>query len=241
MTPLLSNQGTMLMSEDSVSHDSLAVRLTLIISRLLMGESLSISVLAKEFNVSTRTLRRDFNQRLIYLDIEHREGIYRLAQSLPGHRTDGDIIHFARVTHMAQFFPGLDSKLLSILLNKNEGSPYVVYHAPPKNMPTLFGGFYRITQAIMDSVIISLNVQGVQYHQLAPYRLIYYEGYWYLVGEYNLTIQVFLLFHITDVTLSRKRFVKKPTITELTMEVDFIMSLPHFQFVRNLLFNLNKK
>ncbi len=49
------------MSEDSVSHDSLAVRLTLIISRLLMGESLSISALAKEFNVTTRTLRRDFN------------------------------------------------------------------------------------------------------------------------------------------------------------------------------------
>lgn len=228
------------MSEDSMRHDSLAVRLTLIISRLLMGESLSINALAQEFNVSTHTLRQDFNQRLIYFDIEHREGIYRLVQSLPEHRTDADIIHFARVTHMAQFFPGLDSKLLSILLKKSEGSPYVVYHAPPKNMPTLFGGFYRITQAIMDSVHISLNEQGVQYHHLAPYRLIYYEGYWYLVGEYNLSIQVFLLFHITDVTLSRKRFVKKTAISELTMEVDFIMSLPHFQFVRNLLFNLNK-
>lgn len=229
------------MSEGSISHDSLAVRLTLIISRLLMGESLSISALATEFNVSTRTLRRDFNQRLIYLDIEHRDGVYRLAQSLPGHRTDADIIHFARVTHMAQFFPGLDRKLLSILLDKNEGSPYVVYHAPPKNMPTLFGGFYRITQAIMDSVTVSLNVQGIQYHHLSPYRLIYYEGDWYLIGEYNLNIQVLLLFHITDVTLNKKHFYKKLTITELTEDVEFIMSLPHFQFVRKLLFNLNKK
>src|SRR5471030_2116073 len=95
MTPLLSNQGTMLMSEDSVSHDSLAVRLTLIISRLLMGESLSISALEKEFNVSTRTLRRDFNQRLIYLDIEHRERITNLRNTLLGDP------HNAAVNHLA--------------------------------------------------------------------------------------------------------------------------------------------
>lgn len=225
------------MSEDIRQHDSLAARLTLIISRLMMGESLSISSLSKEFNVSTRTLRRDFNQRLIYLDIEHRDGIYRLAHSPPGRRNDGDILHFAKVTHMTQFFPGLDSKSLSILLNKKGCSPYVVYHAPPKSVPTLFGGFYRITQAIMDNVLISLNVQGEEYHQLAPYRLIYYEGYWYLAGEHNLSIQVFALIHITNVTLSQKQFIKKATITELTTEVDFIVSLPHFQFVRNLLFN----
>lgn len=59
-------------------HDRLSVRLSVIISRLLAGESLELKVLADEFGVSERTLQRDFQQRLIHLDLEHRSGSYRL-------------------------------------------------------------------------------------------------------------------------------------------------------------------
>ncbi len=48
-------------------HDRLAVRLSLIISRLVSGETLFIRKLATEFGVSERTLRRDFRERLMYL------------------------------------------------------------------------------------------------------------------------------------------------------------------------------
>ncbi len=41
-------------------HDRLAVRLSLIISRLVAGETLDLQVLATEFGVSVRTLRRTF-------------------------------------------------------------------------------------------------------------------------------------------------------------------------------------
>lgn len=43
-------------------HDRLAVRLSLIISRLVSGETLFIRKLATEFGVSERTLRRDFRE-----------------------------------------------------------------------------------------------------------------------------------------------------------------------------------
>jgi predicted DNA-binding transcriptional regulator YafY len=49
-------------------HDRLAVRLSIIISRLLAGETLSVQKLAAEFAVSPRTLRRDFRERLMYMD-----------------------------------------------------------------------------------------------------------------------------------------------------------------------------
>jgi predicted DNA-binding transcriptional regulator YafY len=48
-------------------HDRLAVRLSIIISRLLAGETLSVQKLAAEFAVSPRTLRRDFRERLMYM------------------------------------------------------------------------------------------------------------------------------------------------------------------------------
>lgn len=56
------------MTQAERRHDRLAVRLSLIISRLVAGETLSVRKLAAEFGVSVRTLRRDFRERLMYLD-----------------------------------------------------------------------------------------------------------------------------------------------------------------------------
>lgn len=57
------------MTQAERRHDRLAVRLSLIISRLVAGETLSVRKLAAEFGVSVRTLRRDFRERLMYLDL----------------------------------------------------------------------------------------------------------------------------------------------------------------------------
>ncbi|VUS61586.1 hypothetical protein SB6425_00358 [Klebsiella huaxiensis] len=59
-------------------HDRLAVRLSLIISRLIAGETLDMRRLSVEFGVSVRTLYRDFRERLIYLDLDCHNGCYRL-------------------------------------------------------------------------------------------------------------------------------------------------------------------
>lgn len=54
------------MSQTERRHERLAVRLSLIISRLVAGETLDMGLLAAEFGVSLRTLRRDFRERLMY-------------------------------------------------------------------------------------------------------------------------------------------------------------------------------
>ncbi|MEA3553878.1 MAG: HTH domain-containing protein [Campylobacterota bacterium] len=50
-------------------YDKILTRLTTILKRLNDGEALSIKDLAEEFNVSTRTIQRDFNERLISFPI----------------------------------------------------------------------------------------------------------------------------------------------------------------------------
>ncbi|HAV8219125.1 TPA: DeoR family transcriptional regulator, partial [Escherichia coli] len=62
------------MSQTERRHERLAIRLSLIISRLVAGETLDMDLLAAEFGVSNRTLRRDFRERLMYLDLEYRDG-----------------------------------------------------------------------------------------------------------------------------------------------------------------------
>lgn len=46
-------------------YDKILTRLTRILSKLNNGEALSVKELAEEFNVSTRTIQRDFNKHLI--------------------------------------------------------------------------------------------------------------------------------------------------------------------------------
>ncbi len=77
------------MTQAERRHDRLAVRLSLIISRLVAGETLNMARLAAEFGVSVRTLRRDFRERLMYLDLEYRRGQCRL-------RSTGEALSVAR-------------------------------------------------------------------------------------------------------------------------------------------------
>ena len=51
-------------------YDKILTRLTVILQRLYEGETLYVGALAKEFNVGTRTIQRDFNERLIRFPIE---------------------------------------------------------------------------------------------------------------------------------------------------------------------------
>ena len=97
-------------------YDRLAVRLSLIISRLVAGETLNMQKLATEFDVSVRTLYRDFRERLIYLDLECHQGCYRL-RSGAGPQGELDVLTFAHRTGIAGLFPGLDRRLVSLLLN----------------------------------------------------------------------------------------------------------------------------
>jgi hypothetical protein len=55
-----SNSRNYSMSAEEKQHDRMASRLAIIISRLFMGEKLSVQALSEEFAVSARTLRRDF-------------------------------------------------------------------------------------------------------------------------------------------------------------------------------------
>jgi predicted DNA-binding transcriptional regulator YafY len=45
-------------------HDTIATRLSLILTKLNNGEKLDVDELVKEFNVTKRTIQRDLNERL---------------------------------------------------------------------------------------------------------------------------------------------------------------------------------
>ncbi len=227
------------MSAETKQHDRMASRLAIIISRLLMGEQLSVQALSAEFQISERTLRRDFRERLNCLELTYRQGSWSLAHPHTGTYTSREILNFARATSLEQLFPAIDNKLIAVLTDSSIPSPYIVWLSPPGRKPTPFGGFWRITQAILDRTLLDLTAEGQQYRWFAPYRLIYFENGWYLVGEHARQLQVFLLESITDVCLTPRQFLRRRQVSELTGDPHFIHSLPHFRFVRRVLAETN--
>ncbi|ENZ8012139.1 helix-turn-helix transcriptional regulator [Klebsiella pneumoniae] len=210
-------------------YDRLAVRLSLIISRLVAGETLDMQKLATEFDVSVRTLYRDFRERLIYLDLECHQGCYRLRTGA-GPQGELDVLTFAHRTGIAGLFPGLDRRLVSLLLNC-EGAPCLIGDAVSAGSPATPLSFYRLVQAITTCQRVTLLADGNHCERLAPYRLIAQQGHWYLIAEHNNHPAVFALSDIHLVQPLTESFRRNERLYRLTEDLRFIRALPHFSVV----------
>lgn len=222
------------MYDNSTQHDRLAVRLSLIISRLMAGESLSLKALSDEFGVTERTLQRDLHQRLIHLDLENEDGRYRLKAGVSQAFTP-EMLSFIRNTGIAQVLPVQNPRLISSMTGDHDTFPCLIWLSPLNTTATLPDCFSRLIQAIRRQHCISLLADGKRHSSLEPYRLVYYGSDWYLVALQKGEIRVFLLAKVSTVTLTSTRFKRREDISSLTIEEKFISALPHFPFINNLI------
>lgn len=106
-------------------HDTLAMRLALILKKLISGERFTIEDLSREFGVSKRTIQRDLNERFNFLEIvRDEEGCYCLDKYSLGLYGLKDIRSFAHFSGIENLYPRLDEPLLSeILSSKQDSAP----------------------------------------------------------------------------------------------------------------------
>ena len=219
------------MTQAERRHDRLAVRLSLIISRLVAGETLSVRKLAAEFGVSVRTLRRDFRERLMYLDLEYQSGYCRLRTAGSETQMVPDVLIFAHRSGMAGLFPGFDRRLVNALLMCDE-SPCVIAPASPAPSPSGALSFWRLIQAITGRRRVTLIAEGQRCERLAPCRLLIHQQAWYLVAEHDGHIAVFSLDEIHLVQPLQETFRRNDSLCRLVEDPGFIQSLPHFRFIQ---------
>lgn len=221
------------MTQAERRHDRLAVRLSLIISRLVAGETLDLRALAMEFGVSVRTLRQDFRERLMYLDLEYRKGRCRL---LSGSRQrELAVMTFARQSGVEALFPDMDNHLVSSLLSGSGESPCLIWQGTAQVSSPDSGIFTRLVSAVSEHRKVTLLGNGCRCTGLAPYRLVLREGKWYLTGEHQARIAVFPLTDIRAVTLHKDSFSPDVIVRDILSRPDFLQALPHFRFFHSLL------
>lgn len=228
-------QGAFIMPKQEHRYDRLAIRLAILVSRLFMGESLNISQLAQEFGVSGRTVQRDLRERLRYLDTEYIDGHVSLRDARGPFRTNSDILRFAQITSVAHYFPVLDPKLLSVLLDNRQDPPCIVWNDPPRQAPALFDGFQVIVQSIIRNRLIRFLHHEHLQSSIAPYRLICHDGEWYLAAVSKDRIQVFTLSAITDVVMTASSFARNRHIDRILQDPRFMRALPHFDYISGII------
>lgn len=181
-------------------YDRLSVRLSIIITRLLAGESLELKALADEFGVSERTLQRDFQQRLIHLDLEHSSGSYRLTRRT-GREHSPNTFAFIRNSGISGIIPAQNRRLIRLITSNSGSSPCLIGHGGLPSPVTQTTSFLELAEAIRDYRAVTLLVNGKSYEAVAPRRLIFQSKNWFLVATRTRNLQVFRMEDVNAVTV----------------------------------------
>ncbi|EAJ7869776.1 YafY family transcriptional regulator [Campylobacter jejuni] len=192
-------------------YDKLSIRLVQILSKFNNGESLSTQELAQEFNVDTRTIQRDLNERLTFMPIKKENGRYVLESFALGKLSFKDMQNFATLSGIAELYPKLDQgfivDLLShrvnkVLMVKNEGFQKVDYEL-----------FKDLSVAILKHNVLNFFYKEKE-RQIKPYKLVNYKGIWYLLGDESDKLKHFNLDKISKLRTKNENFIPNEKLQE---------------------------
>lgn len=171
-------------------YDKTLTRLITIIARLNNGESLSVKELAEEFNVSSRTIQRDFNERLVSLYPIHKDNKkwkmqdgYRLEKTNSVEETVILDILEKITDSLGTTFSLKAKKLLSKI--KNEDFNPIYAKLDMEDISSKIGDITLIEEAIKEKLEIECTYTFEAYKKklnLKPLKLANYEGFWYLIA-----------------------------------------------------------
>ena len=187
------------------SYDKLLARLFQILLKLNSGERFTVEELAKEFNVSKRTVQRDMNERFSSLDIKKVSGYYFLEPHSMGHLSLEDIKTFAAVSGIKTLYPAMTRGLLEDILKDPVGSVYAVKHYGHENLERQADGFETLGKAILGRQKVFFWYKNKQ-RAVNPYKLINKNGVWYLAAEENGNPKNYAFSKIINLNISDERF-----------------------------------
>ena len=170
-------------------YDKIITRLTIILSKLYQGEELQPKDLAGEFNVSLRTIQRDFKERLynfpIYYENKHwkMQKDFKLEKNLSIKDTITlDILEKFSV-NLGIDFHSQASKILSKLKNRQYSPIFTKLNM--EDISSEFDNMIEFEEAILSkhSIKIKYNTDTKENTiKINPIKIVNFEGFWYLVA-----------------------------------------------------------
>lgn len=172
------------------SYDTLALRLSQILTKLNCGERFTTVELAEEFNVSARTIQRDIKERLSYIPIEKNGDFYSMESYALGKLSFEDIKSFATLSGIKTLYPSLSNQFITDVLNTKLNSAYLIKNQGFENISLNKEWFELISAAIIKMSPISFLYKDKS-RIVNPYKLINNQGIWYLLADEDGKLKTF--------------------------------------------------
>lgn len=195
------------------NHDTLARRLAIILTRLNTGEKMHLKELSNEFNVSERTLQRDFNERFAYLPIQRHGIYYFLDPKFLGRQTNNQISLLLSNMGINTFFSG-NSYLSNGILNNKDIPAFLFKNPIIENISSHSLIFDDLIISIKLKKDIIINCDGIIITNFQPYRLVNDCGLWYLVGVHDNLIISLRISKITKIIQSNNKYNYDQSVDE---------------------------
>lgn len=237
----------------SSKHEKLAERLAAILVELNTTGQIDINELAERFSIGIRTLQKDLNERLVFLNWEQNgPRFYRLNRTQLGIFTKEDIERFAYFASVQDLFPKIDREFFQNSLNQSIAVKGLHYEPIQHRQRE----FKQLQQAIEKHYVVQFTYQkqgqqGASNREIEPYILLNKNGVWYFIGLENSKQKTFCFTQIHFLKVTDKTFTLDETflaeiqksdsifhgnqINEVVIKVD--ASVAHYFTRRNLLPN----
>ena len=197
-------------------YDKILTRLVNILSKLNDGEALSVKELAEEFGVSTKTIQRDFNERLISFPIYQEGKKWKMQDGYRIQKINSiedsvvlDILE-GLVDGSHGVFASKAKKLLSKIKNDEHNPIYTKLDL--EDISDKLKEVHLLELAIKSKFILScLYEMGRDKKKLdlKPLKIANYEGFWYLIAldNRNDKLKKYYLKNISKIEVSKESFV----------------------------------
>ncbi|MGP2865470.1 helix-turn-helix transcriptional regulator [Serratia nevei] len=189
----------------------LALRIADILARLNNGETLHLAKLAEEYDVCKRTIRRDIEERLLFLELQHdkKNGGYTLSPEMMGRFDSNSIERFSGIAGIKGLFPTLDKAMLNTIFRPSGQHNFLVHGHKYIDDDINSVNFPRLQRAIDEQRIVTFRYrrkETLRHYTVEPYKLINYNGIWYLAARHAEKIKNFTLSKIITLECTFEHF-----------------------------------
>ncbi|MEA3554840.1 MAG: WYL domain-containing protein [Campylobacterota bacterium] len=204
-------------------YDKILTRLTAILSRLYQGEKLQPKDLSEEFNVSLRTIQRDFKERLLSFPIFYENKHWQMDSNfkLEKNISIQDSITLDILENLSSNFGNHFHTQTSKILNKLKNRHYSPIFTK-LNMEDISDEFKAMIT--FEEAILSKNPIKIKYTtekkeedvKINPIKIVNFEGLWYLVAtDENNKLKSYYIKNITLLKTYKLTFTIPKKIEEI--------------------------
>lgn len=198
----------------------LANRLADITAMAYAGQSLNIADLAEKFQVSSKTIRRDFNRLCAILERCPDSGNHILSSSARSQYNEQDLVRLIDDIGLKKALPLKAAQFLRSFINDSTSDCYHFQEQPLEAdfISSLHGAFET---AIKNRRTVTFLYKDKS-RTVSPYLMVYSHGSWYLAAISDGALKTFSLARIKFVCVQKEHFVYDPSVVDKIKEQDTI-------------------